>query len=252
MCGTPNPDFKNESGQKASENSSVIPENNSAVPAAGQGDRQLWAAAPNPQVTELNSQTTELIPENANQSPRTIEELRKYCLDKGMPLSKMRFFIGTDFREPRAFGIFRDGENFIVYKNKSDGSRTIRYSGSDEAYAVNELYQKILDECHKRGIYPDGRQNKITSFEGRNITDSPVYQAISKSRYFPQIKNTFLIILLVLIIMAILRLGNSSTNQHSYGRSQGYEYSRDRDYDYDYDDDDWDWDTDDTDWDSDW
>ena len=112
-----------------------------------------------------------------NRTPKTIEELLAYCEKREMPFHRMRFFIGEDFREPCAFGIYRDGDKFIVYKNKSDGSRAIRYSGPDEAYAVNELYQKILDECHKRGIYPDGRQNKITSFEGRNITDSPVYQA---------------------------------------------------------------------------
>ena len=46
----------------------------------------------------------------------------------------MRFFIGEDFREARAFGIYKAGENrFVVYKNKSDGSRAVRYDGPDEA-----------------------------------------------------------------------------------------------------------------------
>lgn len=89
--------------------------------------------------------------------PDSIEALKAYCDAKGMPLEKMRFFIDQDYREPRAFGIYRDGDGFVVYKNKANGSRAVRYHGPDEAYAVNELFQKLLDECHARGIYPDGK-----------------------------------------------------------------------------------------------
>jgi hypothetical protein len=74
-----------------------------------------------------------------------------------MPLVRLRFFIGEDYREPKAFGIYRDGEDVVVYKNKADGSRAIRYRGRDEEHAVDELFQKLLDECHSRGIYPDGK-----------------------------------------------------------------------------------------------
>ena len=82
--------------------------------------------------------------------PRTIEELRAFCESKGMPLEKMRFFIGINELSPRAFGIYREGDRFIVYKNKSDGSRAVRYDGPDEAYAVNELYLKLLEEHRLR------------------------------------------------------------------------------------------------------
>lgn len=91
--------------------------------------------------------------------PKTIEELKEYCAERGMPLLRMRFFIGENFKEPKAFGIYKDGDNYVVYKNKADGSRAIRYDGPDEAYAVNELFQKLLSECHNRGIYPDGKEN---------------------------------------------------------------------------------------------
>jgi hypothetical protein len=58
-----------------------------------------------------------------------------------------RFFIGKDIREPKAFGIYRDGSgNFVVYKNKSTGERAVRYQGADEQYAVNELYQRLKAE----------------------------------------------------------------------------------------------------------
>ena len=90
-------------------------------------------------------------------APKTIAELKEYCAERGMPLPKMRFFIGEDFREPCAFGIYRDGDSFVVYKNKSGGDRIVRYSGPDEAAAVHELFVKLLDECHARGIYPENR-----------------------------------------------------------------------------------------------
>ena len=92
-----------------------------------------------------------------NREPKTIEELREYCEMRGMPLSRMRFFIGVDYEKARAFGICREGSRFLVYKNRSDGSRVVRYDGPDEAYAVGELYDKLLDECHRRDIWPDGK-----------------------------------------------------------------------------------------------
>ena len=90
--------------------------------------------------------------------PKTIEELKEYCAERGMPLLRMRFFVGEDFKEPKAFGIYRDGKDVVVYKNKADGSRAVRYKGPDEAHGVDELFRKLLDECHSRGIYPDGER----------------------------------------------------------------------------------------------
>ncbi len=95
--------------------------------------------------------------------PKTIEELKEYCSERGMPLLKMRFFIGEDYRQPKAFGIYQDGGNFIVYKNKANGDRAVRYSGPDEEHAVGELFAKLLEECHNRGIYPDGKAPETSS-----------------------------------------------------------------------------------------
>ena len=78
--------------------------------------------------------------------PKTIDELKAFAVAHNLPLEQMRFFIGEDFKEPRAFGIYQDGLDFVVYKNKADGTRAIRYRGKDEAYAVNELYQKMKSE----------------------------------------------------------------------------------------------------------
>ncbi len=80
-----------------------------------------------------------------SKNPVTIEELKAYCDSNKLPLDKMHVHIGENYTSPQAFGIYKDqiSGNFVVYKNKSDGQRAIRYEGKDEAYAVNELYQKI-------------------------------------------------------------------------------------------------------------
>lgn len=80
-------------------------------------------------------------------TPKTIEELKKWYTDHNLPPEDVtRFFIGKDYKNPKAFGIYEDQGRFIVYKNKADGSRAIRYDGGDEAYAVNELYLKLKEE----------------------------------------------------------------------------------------------------------
>ncbi|MBQ7679843.1 MAG: hypothetical protein IJT34_08335 [Butyrivibrio sp.] len=81
--------------------------------------------------------------------PRTIEQLKQWYKDRKLPPEEVtRFFIGKDIREARAFGIYKDPDTgaFIVYKNKDNGERAVRYQGKDEQYAVNELYQKLKDE----------------------------------------------------------------------------------------------------------
>mgnify|MGYP004453680269 CR=1 FL=1 len=87
----------------------------------------------------------------ANGVPITIEELKAWARGKNCPLEDLRFFIGIDYKEPKAFGIYKDDESgrFVVYKNKADGTRAVRYEGDDEAYAVNEIYMKIKEEALK-------------------------------------------------------------------------------------------------------
>ena len=86
---------------------------------------------------------------SAGSQPLTIEQLKEWYAAMGLPPAETtRFFIGEDYREPRAFGIYKDEKtgNFVVYKNKDSGARAIRYEGTDEAYAVNELYQRLKEE----------------------------------------------------------------------------------------------------------
>lgn len=83
-----------------------------------------------------------------NTVPKTIAELKQWYITHNLPDETVtRFFIGKDIKEARAFGIYQDPVtgNFVVYKNKDDGSRAVRYEGKDEQYAVNELYLKLKE-----------------------------------------------------------------------------------------------------------
>lgn len=91
--------------------------------------------------------TNENVVRSTSDQPATIEGLKQWYRDRGLPpYDVTRFFIGENHIGARAFGIYADGDNFVVYKNKEDGSRVIRYKGTDEAYAVNELLQRLKQE----------------------------------------------------------------------------------------------------------
>ena len=165
-------------------------------------------------------------------TPETIEELKAFCTRNEMPLVKMRFFIDVDYQSPRAFGIYRDGDNVVVYKNKADGSRAVRYHGPDEAYAVRELYQKLLDECHNRGIYPGGgrpqparqSQSTMSSYSRGCLTKIVI----------------FLAVFFCLIFFLVIRDGHKDDGYYRYAGTQSYYYRYGDNYYHYSDDGDWD------------
>lgn len=172
--------------------------------------------------------------------PSTIEELKAWAQAKNLPLADMRFFIGENYLQPRAFGIYEDNGNFIVYKNKSDGSRAVRYSGVDEAYAVGELYDKMCDEIRKRKGSAGNRNSGINEHSGSSY--SPGSYGNSPAPGSGNKKNPGKI--LVIIIVAILAidfifpslisgffrgLGEWADSKHA---SNGYYYYNDDYYYY--------------------
>ena len=176
--------------------------------------------------------------------PRTIDELKEYCAERGMPLLRMRFFIGEDYKEPKAFGIYRDGKNFVVYKNKADGSRAVRYRGPDEAHAVDELFQKLLSECHNRGIYPDGKP--VTRSGGTGSRCGSGGQRKSSSSNLSGKQALGILFLMVLWILLLLFSGVKQSRAHRddgyYSNGNGrvyYHYASDWYYSYDDGSDDW-------------
>ena len=71
----------------------------------------------------------------ASEQPKTIEELQAWYAAHNLPPEEItRFFIGKNITEPKAFGIYKtDTGDCVVYKNKANGERAIRYQGADEA-----------------------------------------------------------------------------------------------------------------------
>lgn len=221
---------------------------------------------------------------SADGIPKTIEELKAFAISKNLPLEQMRFFIGENITEPRAFGIYKDEYgNFVVYKNKSDGSRIVRYEGKDEAYAVNELYQKMRTEVMEQKAH-----QAVNSVHGRNKYGRPTSSGMrpvpgsrgnmgypsqrGSERTSPQSKLVVTLILIICFIafwFAALRLDlfdllavvtgdeTYATDDYDYGYGGGYDYGDGGyggygGYDYDDDYDSWGDDWDDDDWDSDW
>lgn len=78
--------------------------------------------------------------------PKSLEDLEKFFVDNNIPQEKVRFFINEDMKEAKCFGVYIDPETFeyVVYKNKSDGSRFERYRGNNEQEAVNIFFNKYL------------------------------------------------------------------------------------------------------------
>lgn len=208
---------------------------------------------------------------SADDIPQTMEELKIFATQKRLPLNQMRFFIDCDMREARAYGIYKDeAGNFIVYKNKSNGERAIRYKGSDEAYAVNEIYQKLRMEMAEQKLHQAENLRRNYQSNGRNTYKSNS----NNSGHEPN--PILIIIILFWIILILSKLSSCSASyydNHRYNNSyynSGYSYDYDNDYgynhnshynsydswDYGWDDNDWDydfdWDSSYSDWDSDW
>jgi len=151
------------------------------------------------------------------EKPQTIDELRMFCESKGMPLEKMRFFIGEDYKGARAFGIFQEKDgDFVVYKNKADGSRAIRYKGTNEKFAVNEIYEKLRAETDMRRHYaPPVTQN-------------------GPRRLLPFCLSHYLI-----IIIAVIVFGTAAKAIHDYSNVPRRGYYRFSNNDYYYYANDW-------------
>ncbi|MBQ4249946.1 MAG: hypothetical protein II705_07900 [Clostridia bacterium] len=163
--------------------------------------------------------------------PRTIEELRDFCRDKGMPLEKMRFYIGEDYRGAEAFGIYKDENgDFVVYKNKSNNSRAVRYKGPDEAYAVNEIYEKIKAETELR-------KRKSHMYRSGGAPDSGMYEDRSAPRKrSPLARYRGLIIFAVIAVIVVMIARGGGAPQKGYYRynNSDYYYYDNEWYGYDY------------------
>ncbi|RKM59231.1 hypothetical protein D6855_10010 [Butyrivibrio sp. CB08] len=208
--------------------------------------------------------------------PKTIAELQDYCERNGFTSSKTRFFVGFDYKGPKAFGIYKDeatGE-FVVYKNKADGTRAVRYRGKDEEFAVVELYDRLQAEIANQKLsyaadMAERERNKYeqndaySSIKSFNINDYPVrsgFDSISDSSGYSggsgdsgEKSPLGVLIGIIAIILSLLfgfAGGGGGGSYSSYDRHSGYSSSYDYNYDSGWSSDNWD--SGYTDWDSDW
>ena len=169
---------------------------------------------------------------HANGVPQTIEELKAWAKEMNLPLQDMRTFIGEDYKGAKAFGIYKDETDgtFVVYKNKEDGTRAVRYKGTDEAYAVNELYQKMKERV---AVQKAHQQPKTAAPASRPTKD---YTAYNKKRArSKKIEKTVLTIFC--LIMAALSLVAIFTGAYSIWQidnrpDNGYYTYEDQNYYY--------------------
>ena len=170
-----------------------------------------YCEAPNPSHQQVKGQ------------PRTIEELKQWYKDRNLPPYEVtRFFIGEDHKGARAFGIYCDPRSgkYVVYKNKDDGSRAVRYEGDDEEYAVNELYQKLKDEI----VHQKARQ-------GGTSTSASTKKMKGKI-------ETALVVGVIIGGLAVSALGHRHDGYYNYNGTTYYNYDNSWYY-YDNDYDDW-------------
>jgi hypothetical protein len=165
--------------------------------------------------------------------PRTIEELKAFCAEKQIPLDKFKFHIGENYTGPQAFGIYYDEQNkeYVVYKNKTDGSRSVRYHGHDEGYAVNEIYQKLKEQI---GDYKAYRASK-GAIHGPAGEPSSANSAVDAKANKIKI-ITWAIIIAAVLIIVVSGIGKKSSgdngsfynyNGNSYYYNDGSWYSYD-------------------------
>ena len=163
----------------------------------------------------------------ASEQPKTIEELKEWYVSHHLPPEEVtRFFIGKNITEPKAFGIYKnDVGDVVVYKNKSTGERAVRYQGADEAYGVNELYQRLKAEI------ADQKGNRPTHAQ----------QPLVGNKVQVKKRKGCLIAILIFFAICILAAIFDKSSPNGYYNYQGTQYYHQGNswYYYDKDADDW-------------
>lgn len=180
--------------------------------------------------------STSAVNRMASGEPKTIEELKQwYVAHKLPPEETTRFFIGKDIKEPKAFGIYKNSKgDFVVYKNKASGERAVRYEGSDEGYAVNELYQRLRAEIADQKEHSRGRSRSSSGYS-RNLNRS------SRTSSDVSIFLVIFTVVLIIIISSVVAIFDKSPSEGYYRYKGNDYYYQDNDwYIYDLATDSWD------------
>lgn len=179
--------------------------------------------------------------------PVTIEELKLWYAWHNLPAEEVtRFFIGRNITEPKAFGIYKNEQGeCVVYKNKMNGERAVRYQGTDEAFAVGELLQRLKDEIASqkakkpfnavvssaRGDLPSARGDLQSPVSAKGDLQSPQQREARKGRMQPaksssgesKKENGIIAAIVGIMVAAVMFLsGNHAPNGYYYYQGQHY------------------------------
>ena len=162
---------------------------------------------------------------HANGVPQTIEELKAWSKEMNLPLEEMRTFIGEDYKGAKACGIYKDETDgtFVVYKNKEDGTRAVRYKGSDEAYAVNELYQKMKERVAVQKAHQQPKTAKPAPGASAAAQQRQSGKNLSKA-LFPIGLITIVAIIILSVVFALRGESGPDTGYYTYGGRSYYYY----------------------------
>ena len=191
-------------------------QNEAREAAAEKAARGEDGAAAAPQATE---------PKQGVRKPKTIEELKLFAAEHDLPLRDMRVHLGEDYDGAKAYGIYRaeDG-SFVVYKNKADGSRSVRYQGPDEAYAVNELFLKMKERIARQPARQAARLGRRSRGGNAEVPGPRPWLEVVKQNAW---KYVLILVVCTVIWLVIKQIGRQNPKP-----SQGYYHYNDRYYFY--------------------
>ena len=133
----------------------------------------------------------------------SLQEYRDFVQQHNIPLDTIRFALGEDKgHEPRWFYIYKDrftGE-WVVAKNKSDGSTAERYRGNDEAKACQILFDKMQEEFDKR--QPKKSSTAINQ-SSPNTAGKRNVKKLRKSLFMGLLSSNLTIYLIIFLILFI-------------------------------------------------
>ena len=174
--------------------------------------------------------------------PVTIEELQEWYQKRGLPPEDVtRFFIGKDYKGAKAFGIYRDTAtgNVVVYKNKADGSRAVRYNGPDEAVAVREILLKLKETISQQKSANRNRQNQGNTGRSGGSYDGSSGRSRKKTKKGFHFSDVIGLSLFLFVMAGIFAMSKSpSRGYYTYHDNTYYNLS-DNWYMYDAETNDW-------------
>lgn len=111
---------------------------------------------------------------------------------------------------------YEENGEYIVYKNKDDGTRAVRYKGKDEAYAVNEVYLKLKSEILNQKTHNINNRNIVNGTSNQKGNSNNILAKFFKLNQNLRFLSLFLsMIMLLIVVLSLMRTDLSVNNGFS-------------------------------------